>query len=227
MKSHKKRTHFNGREWFRKNVERRTDEVLQKKNREFVADHATDPPGQLLAYLVECASELGHIPNRNEVIGGKYISSRFDGWENALYEAGLSMPLKKVDRKKTILYQEEYKRQEQLLMSELQERKNQKIEEQQRKKELQQEAKTEQLTEEHIWAEEHQNHTDEELLEYVRQCATKLGHTPYRREVLGSKCIAERFGGWYEVLVLARLPVPKDMKQPSPKKKRNIKRRQC
>lgn len=225
MKTQKKRLHFNGREWFQKNVDSRTDAALQKKNKEFAAEHAADSKKELIDYLKACAEKLEHTPNRNEVIGGRYIARRFDGWENAILEAGLPLSLKRVDRKKTRLYQDEYKVQAELIMNELQERKNQKIAEQQKRQEQQQEAKEELLTEEHIWAKEHQNDTDENLIDYVCQCAEKLGHTPYRREVLGSKCIAERFGGWYETLVLAKLPIPKDMKPPSDRKKRQLKRR--
>ena len=199
--------------------------ALQKKNKEFIEEHAMDSKKQLTDYLIECACKLEHTPNRNEIIGGKYIASRFDGWENALHEAGLPIPLKGVDRKKSKVYQEEYKRQEQLLMSELQQRKQQKHEEQKRKKELQEEAKTEHLSEENIWAQEHMNDTVEDLLNYVRTCAEEIGHTPYRKEVLGGKYIAKCFGGWYETLVQAKLPIPSDMKPPSPKKKRQLKKR--
>ena len=59
------------------------------------------------------------------------------------------------------------------------------------------------------WAAEHETDTDEELLDYLRQCAAELGHTPVRREVLGSTYITERFGSWSVALTVAGLYLPK------------------
>ena len=59
------------------------------------------------------------------------------------------------------------------------------------------------------WAAEHEADTDAELLDYLRQCAADLGHTPMRREVLGSTYIAERFGNWSVALTVAGLYLPK------------------
>lgn len=59
------------------------------------------------------------------------------------------------------------------------------------------------------WAAEHEADTDEALLDYLRQCAAELGHTPMRREVLGSTYIAERFGNWSVALTVAGLYLPK------------------
>lgn len=59
------------------------------------------------------------------------------------------------------------------------------------------------------WAAEHETDTDEELLDYLPQCAAELGHTPVRREVLGSTYITERFGNWSVALTVAGLYLPK------------------
>lgn len=64
------------------------------------------------------------------------------------------------------------------------------------------------------WAAEHENDDDEQLLEYLQDCAAALGHTPMRREVLGSTYIAERFGNWAVALTMAELPLPKNIKPP-------------
>lgn len=64
------------------------------------------------------------------------------------------------------------------------------------------------------WAIEHENDDDEQLLEYLQHCAAALGHTPMRREVLGSTYIAERFGNWAVALAVAGLPLPKNIKPP-------------
>ena len=65
-----------------------------------------------------------------------------------------------------------------------------------------------------VWTVEHEGDSDDELLDYVRQCAAELGHTPMRREVLGSTYISERFGNWAVALTIAELPLPRGMKPP-------------
>ena len=64
------------------------------------------------------------------------------------------------------------------------------------------------------WAIEHESDNDEQLLEYLQHCAAALGHTPMRREVIGSTYIAERFGNWAVALTIAELPLPKNIKPP-------------
>lgn len=64
------------------------------------------------------------------------------------------------------------------------------------------------------WAIEHETDTDAELLCYLRDCAEALGHTPVRREVLGSTYIGQRFGNWGVALHYAQLPLPRGMKPP-------------
>lgn len=56
------------------------------------------------------------------------------------------------------------------------------------------------------FAREHQGDSKEQLLEYVRQCAEDLGHSPCSGEVIGGPCIAKRIGGWSQVLTEAGLP---------------------
>lgn len=54
----------------------------------------------------------------------------------------------------------------------------------------------------------HRDDSDEQLADYLRQCAQELGHSPYPREVFGGGMIAERFGGWSKALTAAGLPYP-------------------
>lgn len=56
------------------------------------------------------------------------------------------------------------------------------------------------------FAQEHVDDSDKALVEYVREYAARLGHTPHKQEVIGSKFIGERFGGWGKVIVAAKLP---------------------
>lgn len=68
------------------------------------------------------------------------------------------------------------------------------------------------------FAQEHQGTGREQLLEYVRQCAQEIGHSPCSGEVIGGPYIAKRFGaGWGRVLQEARLPPAPDPSLPAKK----------
>ena len=75
------------------------------------------------------------------------------------------------------------------------------------------------------WGESHSADTDEQLLEYVRQCADGQTKSPLEREVLGGIYIRERFGSWPLVLHLAGLPLRNNMKL-SPKTLKNYLQKQ-
>lgn len=52
------------------------------------------------------------------------------------------------------------------------------------------------------------NDSDEQLLGYLRFCASLLGHTPWPREIVGGSMIEARFGSWETALANAKLPMP-------------------
>lgn len=56
--------------------------------------------------------------------------------------------------------------------------------------------------------EEHRNDTDEQLLNYLRTCARKLGHTPHPGEVYGSCLLIQRFRSWENAVSAAGLTNP-------------------
>lgn len=56
--------------------------------------------------------------------------------------------------------------------------------------------------------EEHRNDTDEQLLDYLRACARKLGHTPHPGEIYGSYLLTQRFSGWANAVGAAGLTNP-------------------
>lgn len=56
--------------------------------------------------------------------------------------------------------------------------------------------------------EEHRNDTDEQLLDYLRTCARKLGHTPHPGEIYGSYLLTQRFSGWANAVSAAGLTNP-------------------
>jgi hypothetical protein len=70
------------------------------------------------------------------------------------------------------------------------------------------------------FAERHAEDTDEQLLEYLRQCALELGHPPTTREIIGGSYISERFVAWRIALWRAELPMAKGMQPPTESEKR-------
>ena len=58
------------------------------------------------------------------------------------------------------------------------------------------------------FARTHKNDTDQQLLDYVRECAAEIKHTPQACEVIGGSFIAKRFGDWEQVVAAAKLPAP-------------------
>lgn len=58
------------------------------------------------------------------------------------------------------------------------------------------------------FAQEHVNDTEDQLLAYVKDCAEKLGHSPWPREIVGGEMILSRFESWDQVLRMANLHQP-------------------
>lgn len=65
------------------------------------------------------------------------------------------------------------------------------------------------------FAQEHAQDTDQELIDYIRGCALKLGHAPHQKEIIGWPFITERFGTWGDALKAAKLPFPRTPNTPS------------
>lgn len=63
-------------------------------------------------------------------------------------------------------------------------------------------------TQEQDFWDAHVADTNEQLLTYLRQCAARLGHTPWPREITGGSFIEQRFGTWKTALLKAKLPRP-------------------
>ena len=55
---------------------------------------------------------------------------------------------------------------------------------------------------------QHGEAADEQLLDYLRQQAEMLGHSPWPREIAGGRLIEQRFGSWQAALLRAGLPMP-------------------
>ena len=50
-----------------------------------------------------------------------------------------------------------------------------------------------------VFAKEHKEDSNEQLLTYVRQAAEELGFTPNAGEMIGGEYISSRFGSWDQV----------------------------
>jgi hypothetical protein len=55
------------------------------------------------------------------------------------------------------------------------------------------------------FAKKHKRDTDEELIDYIRDTAKRLGHIPSKHEVRGYALIKSRFGPWPRALEIAGL----------------------
>ena len=61
---------------------------------------------------------------------------------------------------------------------------------------------------ERIFTEEHRDDSDEMLLQYLRDWAEQLRHTPWPGEITGTNLILKRFGTWEHARKKAGLPEP-------------------
>lgn len=97
---------------------RRTEAVLDARNKAFPQEHANDTDSQLIQYLCACAKEIGHSPDVCEVIGGLYIARRFGGWQKALGRADLPKPNPAPKWSRRWIVLQERKRQRELFLEE-------------------------------------------------------------------------------------------------------------
>ena len=208
---------FQGGKWFQKQIDQRVRASLVLLEKQFPVKHHSDMDTQLLEYLRECACELGHTPNSREVIGGTYIAARFGDWLIAVRKAGLPMPKKAPSLTQCMIYKQEFQRQGKLFQAQQQTKRENRTNAKAARTLEQTQEKEKRAVSEAAWKAGHHSKTDQQLLDYIRQCAIDLGHVPVKKEVLGSELIRERFGSWAAALVLADLQLPQGMKPPSNK----------
>lgn len=196
---------FRGDIWFEKQVHQRTVKALSENEERFAQEHRDDTDEQLLAYVRETAAAYGYAPHAAEITGGEYIASRFGGWGRVLMAARLRAAGKLPSITKRRNYKEEFARQAKLFKKERQEI-----------KETRRRSYKEKCRERDVeWGKDHEHDTDEQLVDYVRQCAAELGHTPAVREIVGGYYIRSRFGTWAVVIYLAKLPLEHGINPPN------------
>ena len=73
-------------------IKRMVRESLEQKEEDFAIAHAQDSDAELLIYLRQCAAELRHSPWPREIVGWKYLTERFEDWNEMLKKAHLPIP---------------------------------------------------------------------------------------------------------------------------------------
>ena len=217
---------FNGAQWRQKKTAARTVEALRQRDREYSQAHLYDTIEQHLEYIRQCAKEIGHTPQVNEVLGGQMIAQRCGGWNIAIESAGLPAPTRKVPDNQTRLYRMEYAYQDKNfkeISKQEQQRKNAagdaKAAEEKAKEKAERLARHER---DMRWGEEHQDLDYDGLASYLYKCATEMGRSPYSNEVVGGGYICMLFGTWALALNYANLPMPSGTKAPTPAERKKL-----
>ena len=68
---------------------RAEQEARRERDMAWGVAHQRDSGEQLLAYIRQCAADLGETPRERDVVGGIYLRERFGGWQTAVRRAGL------------------------------------------------------------------------------------------------------------------------------------------
>lgn len=161
-------------------------EAMQRRERRFMKKYGKAADDELLAYLRQCAEELGFTPNFGDVLGAQFIQKRLGAWPRVLARAGLEPAPHNERRDGPGLFEREVQRQLGY-----------------HRKAVQQLVEQEQN-----FGRLHAADSDEELLAYLCEWAQRLKHSPNLCEVVGGEYIKERFGSWGHALELAGLPKP-------------------
>ena len=227
LSNKEKVAYFDAQAYVNQQLELRTNAALKEKNVQFAQDHAHTSKRELLDYVIACAKDLGHSPHNDEVIGGSFIAERFGNWLKVLEKAGLPYCGRAPAPNKRKIYREELKNQAKLRRQEKEKLKAQRsgfqkppVQEQQPqedRKTTAEEEKKLRKARDMAWGAEHENDTDEQLIDYLKQCAKELGYTPRKKDVVGSEYICKRIGSWALVCTLAEIPLPPELKPPKKK----------
>ena len=220
-----KPNYFDPRMWKQQKLEAMTNAAIRRKNAEFAAAHQADTDAQLIAYLRECAQELGHTPYPAEVFGGAMIAGRFGGWSKAIGAAGLPYPMHHISDKGRRIYRKTMKEQARVFDQRQAEKREAIRSANLEKAAAAQAEKQARLERDARWGETHGDMADDELLAYLCKCAEELGHVPYSYEVEGGKYISQRLGGWGMAIYRAGLPELKGVKGPTAAQKAALRAR--
>ena len=140
-------------------------QTLQKQEAEFARTHKSDTDDELIAYLVKCSKELGRCPKKEEIIGHTYLKQRLGPWPRILERAGLKEKSQKRTQKEQKMNWTETSK------SVINHGSINHHKKQAEKKFLKELKKPERVKLENEFEELHENDTDAELYEYVKNKA--------------------------------------------------------
>lgn len=110
--------HFDGQNWYKQHIAKRTREALDEQDQAFAVRHAESTLNELACYLRRCAEHWHKSPAPCEIVGGSYIAERFGSWAEALRAAHLNTIYKKSSNRTNGRYQQEMKHQIELYRAE-------------------------------------------------------------------------------------------------------------
>ena len=67
---------FDGQNWYKQHIAKRTREALDEQDQAFAVRHAESTLNELACYLRRCAEHWGKSPAPCEIVGGDYIAER-------------------------------------------------------------------------------------------------------------------------------------------------------
>ncbi|MCR4722396.1 MAG: hypothetical protein K5629_01300 [Eubacteriales bacterium] len=109
-------------------LSKRAIRVLNARESAFKEAHSDDTNAQLLSYVLDQASSLGHAPRRGEIEGWRYLEERFGSWEIILKKAHLNPYKNNENYRKYALFQKEFDRQRDLYVKHKKYRKQKSLE---------------------------------------------------------------------------------------------------
>ena len=95
-------------------IRRMVLQALEAQEEEFRQVHEGDTDQQLLLYLRSNAFRLHHTPWPDEILGGRYIETRFGSWQQAVTLARLPMPRGANQLKNFARFRQETERQKEI-----------------------------------------------------------------------------------------------------------------
>ena len=118
MSEKKNWNRFNGQQWYKALIHKRTKTALKAREEAFIREHETDSDEELLRVIVKRAQELHHPPRAVEVLGASLICRRFGSWTAAMQRAGYDYAVGPKEFTHSKLYRDEYVRQQELYRKE-------------------------------------------------------------------------------------------------------------
>ena len=169
-------------------------QTLQKQEAEFARTHKSDTDDELIVYLVKCSKELGRCPKKEDIIGHTYLKQRLGPWPRILERAGLKEKSQKRSQKEQKMNWTEGSK------SVINHGSINQHKKQAEKKFLRELKKPERVKLESEFAQKHENATDAELYELLKELKAKHGKRLNPTNTIGYTYFVKRLGAWNEVM---------------------------